>query len=102
MAEAHVQLELYVAIIDYLTDRHLSDTESHTWVEIVNDWARDVQDLDDEEREYFMSGILRLGGDRLKGGDWELRPRNPDLDPLVWTFHRAWTDMHGYLYPPQR
>lgn len=101
MANAVVDLELYIRVLDYLSERALSEGESQAWADISHDWATG-HGLTGDELAYFGLGITRLGGHPWKGEDWEQLDRRPDLDVLVWTFHRAWTDMHGYLYPPTK
>ena len=102
MSAPGVDLELYVEILDYLTERQPVREGKFTaprWSEALNDWARG-RGLEGERLEYFAGGVTRLAGHPWKAGPWEDEPRDEELDMLVWTYHRVWVDRYGPVYPP--
>jgi hypothetical protein len=87
-----LDLSLYVEIGDFLDMRTAAGIIGGG--QAASEWARDYG-LEEDDLDYFMLGNARLAG-HPKGEDWEQRARRPDLDKLVWTFHRAWVDRCGF------
>jgi hypothetical protein len=89
-----IDLELYAALVDFF-DGLEADGSFMGAGEAAFDWFRDHDELNEDELDYVLMGLLRLVG-HWKGEDWETRPRRAELDVRVWTFHRVWTDRYGW------
>jgi hypothetical protein len=86
-----IDLELYVELVDFFLALEYND-EWQGGGEAAFKWFADRLDRDD--LDYVLLGVARLSG-HPKGEDWEQRPRRPELDQQLWTFHRVWVDRYG-------
>lgn len=95
-----VDLRMYARLLDFLAeDARGRESGQPFWREATNAWAHEQLRLEGDELEYFLAAVTRLGGHPWKGNDWDAMADDEDLDRLVWTFHRAWVDRYGPLYP---
>jgi hypothetical protein len=87
-----IDLARYVHLMDLLED--LETKGPHGAGEAAGKWLETLG-LSREDERYVFDGINRLAG-HPDGWGWEKGEAQPDLDPLVWTFHRAWVDRYGW------
>lgn len=102
MGQPLLDLRLYVDTVDVLqaqAEEWHNEAGAPSYVHAVRAWCQRLE-LSDEEREYVLEGLMRLAGNYIKGGGWETRPPEPELDVRLWTFYRAWVDHYGPFYPP--
>lgn len=87
-----IDLELYVRLVDFFLGLEYRD-EWQGGGEAALQWFSGRFEGDD--LDYVLLGTARLSG-HPKGEDWDERPRRPELDREVWTFHRVWVDRYGF------
>ena len=92
--ETLIDLRLYAETVDFLgaaqaDGRRLGGTGA------ALEWAGELR-LEEDEVEYFLApGVERLMGFDDQS-EWAEAEPDDRLDTLVWTFHRAWVDRHGW------
>jgi hypothetical protein len=92
MAHNVIDLRLYASVIEYFQNAE-AEERAFGVGEIAYWWA--IDRMNETEVSYFTHGVARLAG-HSKGGGWEERDPLPDIDQMIWTFHRAWVDRYGW------
>lgn len=90
-----IELGHYVQLMDFFEE--LEAQGPHGAGEVAVKWTETILNLDSEDERYVLRGIDRLAG-HPDGWGWEEEETRSDLDPLVWTFHRAWVDRYGRVH----
>lgn len=90
-----IDLDLYVRLVDWFDELELSG-EFMGGGEAVFKWFFDHEAMERSvELAYLLAGAARLMG-HPKGLEWDEFDRRPDLDAILWTFHRVWIDRYGW------
>lgn len=85
-----IDLDRYISANDFLIDLE-SRQEVAGSQEAAFNWVKD-QGFGRDDMNYVLEGYGRLRGD-FKAEGW--KPGRPELDAVVWAFHRAWIDRYG-------
>jgi hypothetical protein len=88
-----IDLRLYADTIDFLEAAE-ADGRKPGGTGAALEWGTRLG-LEEDELGYVLAGVERMMGFDDES-EWTDAEPDDRLDTLVWTFHRAWVDRHGW------